>query len=138
LGPADTDKDRAKLCVTWIEVEINLTLVSHWFSNILILSIPDEGYYVPDEGYYVPDEGYYVPDEGYYVPDGGYYVPDEGYYVPDEGYYVPDGGYYVPDEGYSRNASCALNLISTFFFFFHTAFAKKFCKLNIIVAGSSL
>ena len=86
MGPADTDKDRAKLCVTWIEVEINLTLVSHWFSNILILSIPDEGYYVPDEGYYVPDEGYYVPDEGYYVPDEGYYVPDEGYYVPDEGY----------------------------------------------------
>jgi hypothetical protein len=31
----------------------------------LILSVPDEGYYVPDEGYYVPDEGYYVPDEGY-------------------------------------------------------------------------
>ena len=27
---------------------------------------------------------------------------------------VPDEGYYVPDEGYSRNASCALNLISTF------------------------
>jgi hypothetical protein len=24
----------------------------------LILSVPDEGYYVPDEGYYVPDEGY--------------------------------------------------------------------------------
>ena len=41
-------------------------------------------------------------------------VPDEGYYVPDEGYYVPDEGYYVPDEGYSRNASCTLNLISTF------------------------
>ena len=48
------------------------------------------------------------------VPDEGYYVPDEGYYVPDEGYYVPDEGYYVPDEGYSRNRSCALNLISTF------------------------
>ena len=31
----------------------------------VILSVPDEGYYVPDEGYYVPDEGYYVPDEGY-------------------------------------------------------------------------
>ena len=75
----------------------------------VILSVPDEGYYVPDEGYYVPDEGYYVPDEGYYVPDDGYYVPDEGYYVPDE-------GYYVPDEGYSRKASCALNLISTFLF----------------------
>jgi hypothetical protein len=28
---------------------------------------------------------------------------------------VPDEGYYVPDEGYSRNESCALNLISTFF-----------------------
>ena len=36
-----------------------------WISNILSLSVPDEGYYVPDEGYYVPDEGYYVPDEGY-------------------------------------------------------------------------
>jgi hypothetical protein len=24
----------------------------------VILSVPDEGYYVPDEGYYVPDEGY--------------------------------------------------------------------------------
>ena len=34
-------------------------------SNLSILSVPDEGYYVPDEGYYVPDEGYYVPDEGY-------------------------------------------------------------------------
>jgi hypothetical protein len=56
-----------------------------------------------------------VPDKGYYVPDEDYYVPDEGYYVPDEGYYVPDEGYYVPDEGYSRNASCALNLISTSF-----------------------
>jgi hypothetical protein len=30
----------------------------------VILSLPDEGYYVPDEGYYIPDEGYYVPDEG--------------------------------------------------------------------------
>jgi hypothetical protein len=50
------------------------------------------------------------------VPDDGYYVPDDGYYVPDEGYYVPDDGYYVPDDGYSRNASCTLNLISTFFF----------------------
>jgi hypothetical protein len=49
------------------------------------------------------------------VPDDGYYVPDDGYYVPDEGYYVPDDGYYVPDDGYSRNASCTLNLISTFF-----------------------
>ena len=65
----------------------------------------------------VPDEGYYVSDEGYYVPDEGYYVPDEGYYVPDEGYYVPDEGYYIPDEVYSRNASCALNLISTFLLF---------------------
>ena len=62
--------------------------LNYWISNLSILS---------------------VPDEGYYVPDGGYYVPDEGYYVPDEGYYVPDEGYYVPDEGYSRNASCALN-----------------------------
>jgi hypothetical protein len=42
-------------------------------------------------------------------------VPDVGYYVPDVGYYVPDVGYYVPDVGYSRNASCELNLISTFF-----------------------
>jgi hypothetical protein len=45
--------------------------------------------------------------------------------VPDEGYYnlytlsVPDEGYYnlytlsVPDEGHFRNASCALNLMST-------------------------
>jgi hypothetical protein len=41
-------------------------------SYLLILSAPDEGYYVPDEGYYVPDEGYYVPDEGYYEPDEGY------------------------------------------------------------------
>ena len=24
--PADTDKDRVKLCATWIDVEINLTL----------------------------------------------------------------------------------------------------------------
>ena len=32
-----------------------------WLSNLSILSVPDEGYYVPDEGYYVPDEGYYVP-----------------------------------------------------------------------------
>jgi hypothetical protein len=85
----------------WIDVEINLTLVSHWFSNILILSIPDDGYYVPDEGYYIPDEGYYVPDEGYYVPDEGYYVPDEGY---------------------SRNVSCALDVISTFLLLFKSAF----------------
>ena len=68
---------------------------------------------VPDEGYSsnVPDEGYYsnVPDEGYYSN-----VPDEGYYsnVPDEGYYSN-----VPDEGYSRNASCALNLTSTFYYY---------------------
>jgi hypothetical protein len=27
---------------------------------------------------------------------------------------VPDKGYYVPHEGYSRNASCALDWISTF------------------------
>ena len=47
------------------------------------------------------------------LPDEGYYVPDEGYYIPDEGYYVPDEGYYIPDEGYSRNVLCALNLIST-------------------------
>jgi hypothetical protein len=25
----------------------------------VILSVPDEGYYVPDEGYYVPDEDYF-------------------------------------------------------------------------------
>ena len=85
---------------------------------------------VSDEGYYVPDEGYYVPDGGYYVPDEGYYVPDEGYYVPDGGYYVPNEGYYVPDEGYSRNASCGLNLISSFFFFFHTVFAKNLSKIK--------
>jgi hypothetical protein len=36
-----------------------------WLSNLSIVSVPDEGYYVPDEGYYVPDQGYYVPDEGY-------------------------------------------------------------------------
>jgi flagellar basal body rod protein FlgG len=48
------------------------------------------------------------------VPDEGYYVTDEGYYVTDEGYYVTDEGYYVTDEGYSRNASCALNVISIF------------------------
>ena len=24
----------------------------------VILSVPDEGYFVPYEGYYVPDEGY--------------------------------------------------------------------------------
>jgi hypothetical protein len=62
-----------------------------WLSNIYILSVPDEGYYVPDEGYYVPDEGYYVHDEGYYVPD----------------------------EGYSRNVSCVLSLISTFLLLVH-------------------
>ena len=28
------------------------------FPVFLIMSVPDEGYYVPDEGYYVPDEGY--------------------------------------------------------------------------------
>jgi hypothetical protein len=45
-------------------------LLNH-FSNILALSVPDEGYCsnVPDEGYSsnVPDEGYSsnVPDEGY-------------------------------------------------------------------------
>jgi hypothetical protein len=66
-----------------------------WLSNLSILSVPNEGYYVPDEGYYVPYEGYYVPDEGYYVPDDGYYVPDDGY---------------------SKNASRALILISTFLF----------------------
>jgi len=27
--PADADKDPVKLCATWIDVEINLTLVSH-------------------------------------------------------------------------------------------------------------
>ena len=48
------------------------TLLIIWLSNISILNVPDEGYYVPDEGYYLPDEGYYVPDEGYYVPDEGY------------------------------------------------------------------
>jgi hypothetical protein len=39
-----------------------------WLSNLLIMSVPDEGYSsVPDEGYSsVPDEGYSsVPDEGY-------------------------------------------------------------------------
>ena len=35
-------------------------------SNLSIVSIHDEGYYVHDEGYYVHDEGYYVHDEGYY------------------------------------------------------------------------
>ena len=34
--------------------------------------------------------------------------------IHDEGYYVHDEGYYVHDEGYSGNASCALDLISTF------------------------
>ena len=43
-------------------------------------------------------------------------VPDDDYYVPDDGYYVSDDGYYLSDEGYSKNASCALNLISTFFY----------------------
>ena len=82
------------------------------FPILRFITSPDEGYYsnVPDEDYYsnVPDEGYYnnVPDEGYYSN-----VPDEGYYsnVPDEDYYSN-----VPDEDYSRNALCALNLISTF------------------------
>jgi hypothetical protein len=102
--------------------------------------VPDEGYYVPDEGYYVLDEGYYVPDEGYYVPDEGYYVPDEGYYVPDEGYYVPDEGYYVHDEGYSRNALCALNLISTFLLYinFGSVYIVLFqiaSRVVLIVAG---
>jgi hypothetical protein len=38
------DKDRIKLCATWIDVEINLTLVSHWFyfSVSLYLSRKDE------------------------------------------------------------------------------------------------
>ena len=75
-----------------------------------------------------------VPDEDYYVPDEGYYVPDEGYYVPDEGYYVPDEGYYVPDEGYSRNASCALNLISTFFYcFFHNIITMPEREIKVCI-----
>jgi hypothetical protein len=35
--PADADKDRIKLCATWIDVEINLT-----FSVSLYLSRKDE------------------------------------------------------------------------------------------------
>ena len=58
-----------------------------WFSNILTLSVPDEGYSLS------------VPDEGYSLS-----VPDEGYSLS------------VPDEGYSRNMSCTLNVISTFLF----------------------
>ena len=64
----------------------------------------------------VPDEGYFertwwkailsVPDEGYSS------IPDEGYSsIPDEGLGYSSN---VPDEGYSRNALCALSLISMF------------------------
>jgi annexin A7/11 len=132
--------------------QVKNTLLFIWLSNISILNVPDEGYYVPDEGYYVPDEGYYVPDEGYYVSDEGYYVPDEGYYVPDEGYYVPDEGYdvpdegyyvpdegyYVPDEGYSRNVSCALHLISTFLSLLYKTFNVVYGKLSKIDGYSVL
>ena len=42
----------------------------------------------------------------------------------------------VPDEGYFRNASCALNLISTFLLHFgntrvHSQFCGEFMLLNI-------
>ena len=50
--------------------------------------------------------------------------------VPDEGYYVPDEGYYVPDEGYSRNASYALNWISTFLVIYNMA--TPTCYLTVI------
>jgi hypothetical protein len=51
----------------------------------------------------------------------------------------------VHDEGYSKSTWWRLfqkRVVRTkfdiyvFLFFFHTAFAKIFCKLNIIVAGS--
>jgi hypothetical protein len=57
----------------------------NWLSNLSLLSVSDEDYYVSDEDYYVSDEGYYVSDEDYYVSD----------------------------EDYSIKVSCALNLIST-------------------------
>ena len=37
----------------------------------------------------------------------------------------------VPDEGYSRNATCAVNLISTFLF----ALKRRPIRVNIFVAG---
>jgi hypothetical protein len=43
-----------------------------WLSILLIISIPDDGYYrnIPDDGYYrnIPDDGYYrnIPDDGYF------------------------------------------------------------------------
>jgi hypothetical protein len=57
----------------------------NWLSNLSLLSVSDEDYYVSDEDYYVSDEGYYVSDEDYYVSD----------------------------EDYSIKVSCTLNLIST-------------------------
>jgi hypothetical protein len=36
--PADADKDHVKLCATWIDVEINLTLVSHWKSKMATIA----------------------------------------------------------------------------------------------------
>jgi hypothetical protein len=69
------------------------------------LALPSLDTEVPDEGYLDTE----VPDEGYLDTE----VPDEGYLdteVPDEGYLDTE----VPDEGYSRDASCALHLISTF------------------------
>jgi hypothetical protein len=96
-----------------------------WLSNLLTLSVPDEGYSnlltlsVPDEGYSnlltlsVPDEGYSnlltlsVPDEGY----------------------SRNMLCAVPDEGYSRNVSCTLNLIFTFFL--KLLFAIPFCSVNL-------
>jgi len=96
------------------------TLLIIWFSNLLTLSVPVEGYSrlsVPVEGYSrlsVHVEGYSrlsVPVEGY----SRLSVPVEDYSrlsVPVEGY----SRLSIPVEGYSRTVSCSLNLISMFLF----------------------
>ena len=78
-----------------------------WLSNILALSVHDEGHSVHDEGHSVHDEGHSVHDEGHSLHDEGHSVHDEGHSVHDE-------GHSVHDEGHSRNASCGLNYKNIF------------------------
>ena len=99
----------------------------------VIMSVPDEGYYertwwrllwaylmkvimsVPDEGYY---ERTWWRLLWVYLMKSIMSVPDEGYYECTWWRllwaYLIKVIMSVPDEGYSRNASCTVNLISTF------------------------
>jgi hypothetical protein len=119
----------------------------------VILSVPNEGYFECTWwrlfwGYpmkvilSVPDEGYFECTQWrlfwVYLMKVILSVPNEGYF---ECYLMKvilsvtwwRLFWASPDEGYSRNASCALNLISTLFSFFNLFFYNfsYFLSLNI-------